>query len=662
MGKTKARKEPIEDLTDAVIKIETELGTDPAGSLINVKTFLQTQHQTDGTHKNTHGPHKWIDEQDYANFTSAVAAAPNKTLVIARSISLDANTVIPASVSIMPINPGVIVSNGYTLTINGPVVGNPMHQWLSGFAAGEVTFGVGSIKGVIPDWFQVNTNPGTTDMTLALASSFASMSNPCILLLSETYGHTGFTVSSKYCTVIGAGKDKTIFYRLSGSGEIKFTNCNFSSFSDFTVNQNGGLTGHGVVIDNAATPSTYVDVNRLLFKGHSGAGKYGLYVDGATLSSFNDITFADITGTGSHLYVETSYYSVFKNINMGKSGTDSNNSLGYKIYNSTGLIFNGLYIEEGGNYLAGLIQSSDGITINGLNAEFFAGLNINPSTGIYFKILNCRNININGGVIHEQYSSANQIATFRLDSSFNIKFNNLQFKRTNTTNAEAFILYYDIGGGYPITSHISVEDCSFTGAVACDGVKTGPNTNTDLVLKNNKNAGNYTVTHKPQQTTRLTAINEGCSILINGVSNSVIQNCPNTVHAGEHIERSGNNSIFQNMTIENSSGPLSGATQIITLNIPSDCQIIGVSMNVDTVITGAASWSVAFSGGNILSIGTALAITQNTKKLTLFNLSSQDTRTTSTTHITLTANGGNFTGGVIRASVYYVKLNNLPNI
>src|SRR3989304_2194470 len=136
VGKTKARKEPIEDLTDAMIKIETALGTDPAGSLTNVKTFLQTQHQTDGTHKNTHGPHKWLDEQDYANFTAAVAAAPNKTLVISRSISLDANTVIPASVSIMPMNPGIIVSNGYTLTINGPVVGNPMHQWLSGFTYG----------------------------------------------------------------------------------------------------------------------------------------------------------------------------------------------------------------------------------------------------------------------------------------------------------------------------------------------------------------------------------------------------------------------------------------------------------------------------------------------------------------------------------------------
>lgn len=166
-GKTKARKEPIEDLTDAVIKIETELGTDPAGSLTDVKTFLQTQHQTDGTHKSTHGPHKWLDEQDYANFTAAVAAAANKTLVVARSINLDANTTIPVSVSLMPINPGIINANGYTLTINDPVVGNPIHQWLSGFTASQIT-----IKGKIhAKWFGAKgdyswaTSTGTDDST-----------------------------------------------------------------------------------------------------------------------------------------------------------------------------------------------------------------------------------------------------------------------------------------------------------------------------------------------------------------------------------------------------------------------------------------------------------------------------------------------------------------
>lgn len=53
-GKTKARAEVVNDLAAAIIALETELGTDPAGTLTNVKTFLQTEHETTGAHKATH--------------------------------------------------------------------------------------------------------------------------------------------------------------------------------------------------------------------------------------------------------------------------------------------------------------------------------------------------------------------------------------------------------------------------------------------------------------------------------------------------------------------------------------------------------------------------------------------------------------------------------
>jgi hypothetical protein len=49
-GKTKARAEVPNDLAAAVVAIETELGTDPAGTTTDVKTFLQVEHNTDGTH------------------------------------------------------------------------------------------------------------------------------------------------------------------------------------------------------------------------------------------------------------------------------------------------------------------------------------------------------------------------------------------------------------------------------------------------------------------------------------------------------------------------------------------------------------------------------------------------------------------------------------
>lgn len=50
-SKTLVRAATPNDLSAAVVAIETELGTDPAGTLSNVKTYLQTEHNTDGTHK-----------------------------------------------------------------------------------------------------------------------------------------------------------------------------------------------------------------------------------------------------------------------------------------------------------------------------------------------------------------------------------------------------------------------------------------------------------------------------------------------------------------------------------------------------------------------------------------------------------------------------------
>lgn len=50
-NKTKARAAVPNDLAAAAIAIETTLGTSPQGTKTNVKTFLQVQHNTDGTHK-----------------------------------------------------------------------------------------------------------------------------------------------------------------------------------------------------------------------------------------------------------------------------------------------------------------------------------------------------------------------------------------------------------------------------------------------------------------------------------------------------------------------------------------------------------------------------------------------------------------------------------
>lgn len=50
VGKTKARAEVPNDITSCILAIEQTLGVNPQGLGSDVKTFLQTEHNTDGTH------------------------------------------------------------------------------------------------------------------------------------------------------------------------------------------------------------------------------------------------------------------------------------------------------------------------------------------------------------------------------------------------------------------------------------------------------------------------------------------------------------------------------------------------------------------------------------------------------------------------------------
>src|SRR3989304_6697917 len=63
---------------------------------------------------------------------------------------------------------GVINKGSATsLTINGPVVGNPMHQWLSGFAASEIL----GLKEMKVEWVGAVAD-GTTDNSTTLQLAF----------------------------------------------------------------------------------------------------------------------------------------------------------------------------------------------------------------------------------------------------------------------------------------------------------------------------------------------------------------------------------------------------------------------------------------------------------------------------------------------------------
>ena len=74
---TSAREDVPNDLAADIIAIETELGTDPAGTKTDVKTYLQIEHATDGTHSDitadsltVYGEKKWAVGGDIASATT----------------------------------------------------------------------------------------------------------------------------------------------------------------------------------------------------------------------------------------------------------------------------------------------------------------------------------------------------------------------------------------------------------------------------------------------------------------------------------------------------------------------------------------------------------------------------------------------------------------
>jgi hypothetical protein len=103
---------------------------------------------------------------------------------------------------------------------------------------------------------------------------------------------------------------------------------------------------------------------------------------------------------------------------------------------------------------------------------------------------------------------------------------------------------------------------------------------------------------------------------------------------------------------ETTSGTLSGATGTIAVNVPTGARIHGIQLRVDTAVTSdtGVSWSAVYVNTPTAAICTGQAFTKDTK----FNAVHPTYEiTTGTVTITVAPNAGTFTGGVIRAVVYY---------
>jgi hypothetical protein len=114
---------------------------------------------------------------------------------------------------------------------------------------------------------------------------------------------------------------------------------------------------------------------------------------------------------------------------------------------------------------------------------------------------------------------------------------------------------------------------------------------------------------------------------------------------------------FQRMsikTLRESSGALSGATYVTTIAIPAYANLIGVTTRVTTAVTGATTYDVG-DGSDVDLWGAAIGITEGSQSRTadFTAVAAVGAAATSRT-VTITANGSNFTGGVVEICLHYL--------
>jgi hypothetical protein len=114
---------------------------------------------------------------------------------------------------------------------------------------------------------------------------------------------------------------------------------------------------------------------------------------------------------------------------------------------------------------------------------------------------------------------------------------------------------------------------------------------------------------------------------------------------------------FQRMsikTLRESSGALSGASYVTTIAIPAYANLIGVTTRVTTAVTGATTYDVG-DGSDVDLWGAAIAVALGSQSRTadFTAVAAVGAAATSRT-VTLTANGSNFTGGIVEICLHYL--------
>ena len=313
---------------------------------------------------------------EFASLNAAVSAlsSTNATLVVNSSLPLTSVLFVPSNISVVITKSGMITKSSGTVSFDGPFP-TGRHQVFSGFSAGDVTFGSGSVKEVYPEWWGAKGD-GVTDSTTAInaAQKTAELSKVPLKFSTGTYiGNLVLNAVRSYDPVLP-------YYVIEGSGMgltiLKSPN-NLPIISDNTTTINTGYlwvkindlslmgSGTGTAPGIKFTSMVFDSVFENIFTKTDGPSFWftddnGMGGDHSFANTFKNLYISSITDHGMIFKNADrfSFYDLYLQwmpIGTGKAGI--------RIYNSWAM-FKNLSAVNSGDYVAilGATQAEDGFT------------------------------------------------------------------------------------------------------------------------------------------------------------------------------------------------------------------------------------------------------------------------------------------------------------
>jgi len=118
---------------------------------------------------------------------------------------------------------------------------------------------------------------------------------------------------------------------------------------------------------------------------------------------------------------------------------------------------------------------------------------------------------------------------------------------------------------------------------------------------------------------------------------------------------SANGALLGIRSVEGTAVAMTGPTVSIASLIPAGSYVLGVTLRVTTLITGATSFSIG-DGTDATAWGTGIAVAANTTTSSTDFLITAPAFYTAATNVVLTAAGGDFSAGAVRVVVHYIRI------